>query len=136
MMSRGCGSCLIEPSAQARYAGLPVGRTRHHMIRFLFRFVGFLILAGGFIALVYDGTKSIAGNKISITNVSTVWNNFHPTSLPAFQAYVVRTAGEWVWNSIVATSLEQPAWLVLGIVGAILMLIGRKKKPLIGYVRE
>jgi hypothetical protein len=32
--------------------------------------------------------------------------------------------------------LTAPAWLVLGIIGAVLMLIGRKKKPLIGYVRE
>jgi hypothetical protein len=32
--------------------------------------------------------------------------------------------------------LTAPAWLVLGILGAILMLIGRKKRRLIGYARD
>ena len=32
--------------------------------------------------------------------------------------------------------LDQPTWLVLGIVGAILILLGRKKRKLIGYARD
>jgi hypothetical protein len=32
--------------------------------------------------------------------------------------------------------LEQPTWLVLGSLGMILILLGRKKKPLIGYARN
>ena len=136
MMSRGCGSCLIEPSAQARYAGLPVGRTRHHMIRFLFRFVGFLILAGGFIALVYDGTKSIAGSALVYTPLGQIWNNVHSSSLQLLQPAIERHLSQWLWDPVVLSILTAPAWLVFGIIGAVLMLIGRKKKPLIGYVRE
>ena len=136
MMSRGCDSCLIEPSAQARYAGLPVGRTRHHMIRFLFRFVGFLILAGGFIALVYDGTKSIAGSALVYTPLGQIWNNVHSSSLQLLQPAIERHVSQWLWDPVVLSILTAPAWLVFGIIGAVLMLIGRKKKPLIGYVRE
>ncbi len=106
------------------------------MIRFVFRFVGLLILAAGFIALVYDGTKSIAGNTISITTASEIWNNFHASSLDALQKYVERVAGESIWSSVVKLALEQPAWLLFGIVGTILLLIGRKKAPLIGYARD
>ena len=40
------------------------------MIRFLFRFVGLLCLALGFIILVHDGTKSIADQRWFITKVS------------------------------------------------------------------
>ena len=32
--------------------------------------------------------------------------------------------------------LDQPISLVLGVIGAILILLGRKKKPLIGYARD
>ena len=32
------------------------------MIRFLFRFLGLIMLAAAFILGIYDGTKSIAGN--------------------------------------------------------------------------
>ena len=43
------------------------------MIRFLLRFIGMICLAGGFILLIYDGTKSIAGNMIFLTDVRTLW---------------------------------------------------------------
>ena len=43
------------------------------MIRFLFRFLGLLCLALAFILLVYDGTKSIADQRIYITSVTDVW---------------------------------------------------------------
>jgi hypothetical protein len=32
--------------------------------------------------------------------------------------------------------LNAPTWVVLGILAAILILLGRKKKPLIGYGRD
>jgi hypothetical protein len=37
---------------------------------------------------------------------------------------------------VTLTVLNAPTWLVLGILGAILILLGRKKKPLIGYSRD
>jgi hypothetical protein len=106
------------------------------MIRFLFRFVGFLILAGGFIALVYDGTKSIAGSALVYTRLGQIWNNVHSSSLQLLQPAIERHVSPWLWDPVVLNILTAPAWLVFGIVGAVLMLIGRKKKPLIGYVRE
>src|SRR5262245_54777479 len=106
------------------------------MIRFVFRFIGFWILAGGFIALVYDGTKSIAGNAVSFTPLGQIWANIHSTSLQLLQPAIERHIAVWLWDPIVLSVLTAPAWLVFGILGAILMLIGRKKKPLIGYARD
>ena len=106
------------------------------MFRFLFRFIGFWIFAGGFIALVYDGTKSIAGNALSFTPVGQIWNNIHSTSLQLLQPAIERHVALWLWDPVVLNILTAPAWLVLGIIGAVLMLIGRKKKPLIGYGRD
>ena len=43
------------------------------MIRFLLQFIGLICLAAGLcILLIYDGTKSIAGNMIYLTNVRTL----------------------------------------------------------------
>jgi hypothetical protein len=50
------------------------------MIRFLFRFVGLLGLALGFVFLVYDGTKSIANRTIEMTTVEKFWNEIYPKS--------------------------------------------------------
>jgi hypothetical protein len=32
--------------------------------------------------------------------------------------------------------LTSPTWLVLGVLGIVLLLLGRRKKPLIGYARD
>jgi len=106
------------------------------MIRFLFRFIGLLCLALGFIFLVYDGTKSIADQKLYISSVGTIWSNIHQSSLLLLQPAVERHVAPWLWQGVIQPYfLEQPMWLVLGILGALLILIGRKKKKLIGYAR-
>jgi hypothetical protein len=41
-----------------------------------------------------------------------------------------------LWDPVAVTLLDTPVALVLAILGALLLLLGRKKKPLIGYVRS
>jgi len=106
------------------------------MIRFVFRFAGLWILAAGFVALVRDGTKSIAGNAVFITRLSEDWNNIHGTSLESLNVLVERHAGPATWEFTSSWVLGAPTWLVLGILGSIFILLGRKKKPLIGYGRD
>lgn len=106
------------------------------MIRFVFRFFGLWILAAGFVALVRDGTKSIAGNAIFLTKLSEDWNNIHAGSLDALKALVERYAGAATWTTAAPYLLDAPTWLVLGVIGSLFILIGRKKKPLIGYGRD
>ena len=106
------------------------------MIRFLFRFIGLWILAAGFVALVRDGTKSIAGNAVFITKLADDWNNIQASSLESLKTPVERYAGASGWEMVATYGLGAPTWLVLGILGSILILIGRKKKALIGYGRD
>ena len=104
------------------------------MIRYLFRLMGLVLLAAGFVFVIYDGTKSIADQAIYISKFSQTWAEIHQQSLLAAQAAVEKNAA-WLWSTIIQPILEQPTWLVLGTFGLILILIGRKKKPLIGYAR-
>jgi hypothetical protein len=107
------------------------------MIRFVLRFVGLVSLALGFIFLVHDGTKSIADQRVYISSVGNTWENIHQNSLVALQPAVERLGGARVWQSVVKPYfLDQSISLVLAIFGAILILLGRKKKPLIGYARD
>ena len=105
------------------------------MIRFLFRFLGLLCLALAFILLVYDGTKSIADQRIYITSVTDVWVAVHEASLTQLKPAVERLA-VWLWDPIVVKILNAPGALVLAIIGTLLILLGRKKRPLIGYARN
>jgi hypothetical protein len=106
------------------------------MIRFIFRFAGLWILAAAFVWLVIDGTKSIAGNAIVVTKLANSWYEINPSSLLWVQPTIERHASERLWNPVVQTILQQPTWLVLGVIGSLLVLVGRKKKPLIGYGRD
>ena len=106
------------------------------MIRFVFRFIGLWILAAGFVALVRDGTKSIAGNAVFVTKLAEDWNNIHGSSLDALKIAIERYAGSALWDVTAQYLLGAPTWLVLGVIGSIFILIGRKKKPLIGYGRD
>jgi hypothetical protein len=102
------------------------------MIRFVLRFFGLLSLALGFILLVYDGTKSIADQHWYVTRASDVLNLIHESSSGGGGA---GGPGAWLWQPLLANILSEPSWLVLLGLGTILILVGRKKRPLIGYAR-
>jgi hypothetical protein len=105
-------------------------------MRFLLRFIGLWLLAGAFVALIIDGTASIAGGTIRFNTFGQTWDNIHQDSKPLVKAFVDRRVGDWLWTSGIQVVLDQPTWLVLGVLGVILVLLGRKKAPLIGYSRE
>ena len=106
------------------------------MIRFVFRFLGLWILAAGFVALVRDGTKSIAGNAVFVTKLADDWTNIHASSLDSLKGLIEGRAGASAWDFTSLYLLGAPTWLFLGILGSLLILIGRRKKPLIGYGRD
>jgi hypothetical protein len=106
------------------------------MIRFVLRFLGLLLLALGFFFLVYDGIRTITNQAWQITSTTDFWNMLSDRSLMAFQTSVERYAGPDIWKAVVAPLLEQPAAALSCVLGVILIVIGRKKKPLIGYARD
>jgi hypothetical protein len=104
------------------------------MIRSVLRSLGLVLLAAGFVFFIYDGTKSIADQTVYISKFSQTWAEIHQQSLQSAQAAVEQKAA-WMWP-LLQPVLEQPTWLVLGAFGMILILLGRRKKPLIGYARN
>jgi hypothetical protein len=105
------------------------------MIRALLRLLGVICLAAGFILLMYDGAKSIADSRIYIYKLGQLWTDIHAASLQSTQAKVQASLPSVVWDPLITTVLDQPSWLIFGIVGTVLILLGRKRKPLIGYAR-
>ena len=104
------------------------------MIRSVLRSLGLILLAAGFVFFIYDGTKSIADQTFYISKFSQTWAEIHQQSLHAAQAAVEQNVA-WLW-AVLQPVLEQPTWLVLGTLGMLLILLGRKRKPLIGYARN
>ncbi|MFZ1151258.1 MAG: hypothetical protein WAR76_16215 [Xanthobacteraceae bacterium] len=105
------------------------------MIRFLFRFVGLCLLATAFVLFVYDGTKSIANHDLLYTKLDDVWAIIDQNSLNAVQDWF-KLQLAWAWEPYLQRSFDLPAWVVVGVIATVLILLGRKRKPLIGYVRD
>jgi hypothetical protein len=104
------------------------------MIRFVLRTLGLIMLVGAFFAIIIDGTRSIGDSTIYISKFSETWAAIHQQSLMAAQAAVEKSA-PWLWSTVIFPVIQQPTWLVLGTLGFVLILLGRRKKPLIGYAR-
>jgi hypothetical protein len=105
------------------------------MIRGFFRLIGLLLLAGGFIFLVYDGARSIADQTLRITRLGEFWNDVNQASQQAARL-TLEGISPWLWNGAAKVVLNQPTWAVLGVIGILLMLLFRPKRRLIGYGRD
>jgi hypothetical protein len=106
------------------------------MIRGFFRLIGLLLLVGGFIFLVYDGARWVADqNLLRFTPCKDLWNNVHQSSQLAFRTWVESNV-PWLWNSVIKVVLDQPVFVVMGLLGLVLMILFRPRKPLIGYSRD
>jgi hypothetical protein len=97
------------------------------MIRLVFRFVGLLLLAVALGWLTYDGIRSVVGDT-AYTSIGSLGENIPPSTRAALESAIEHLAD--VWHEVVQPYfLKQPVWLALAVIGAILILIGRKKRP-------
>ncbi len=107
----------------ARFLGLP----------FLSRALGLLILAGGFVQVVYDGARSIANNSLRITTVSDLLFTLFKDKASALQGAVEGVA-PWLWQVLVLPLTLAPAAVVGLLVGAALLWLGQPGREPIGFV--
>jgi hypothetical protein len=105
------------------------------MIRFLLRVLSLLVLAIAFFFVVYDGVEFIVNHRLNPIRVAQAWAMVNQNSLNLAEQWLNRHA-PWFWDPFGQALFDQPMWLVLGILSVILMLLGRKKKRLIGYARD
>jgi hypothetical protein len=123
---RGCEAC-------AAFAQRLVEWPARTMFRFLFRFIGLWLLAGAFVALVIDGTRSITAGRLVVMPVAEAWLALHPTSLEWLRTTAERDVAPWLWNFAMAYVLYAPLWAALAVLGVLLILIGRQRARPIGY---
>ena len=99
------------------------------MFRFLVRLAGLFLIAGAVIALVVDGTKTIAASTLTLTPLGQAWFAFDPDSLTAAQTavatHVEAYVGAWVWYPVIQFLLTLPVWLVFGALGALFVVAGK-----------
>lgn len=103
------------------------------MIRGFLRLIGLLLLAAAFIFLIYDGARSIADQALRLTRLGEFWNDAHQASQVVFRSRVDESMP--MLTNGVRLLLDQPVWAAMGVLGLLLMVLFRPRKPLIGYTR-
>lgn len=111
---------------------VPVGLV---MFRLAFRFIGLLVLAGAFAALVVDGTRSVAAGSIALMPLGRTLSALSPEVLTKLRA-LVEPRLPLLWDPVLVSLFLLPAWLVLGFVGLVLLALSRPRAPKIGYSRR
>ncbi len=96
------------------------------MIRTLLRGAGAVLLAVAFILLNRDVNKTLDAVAIHVTKLGDAWYAVNPTSLQLLQPAIERHIAQWLWDPVMLSVLTAPAWIVFAIVGALLMLAGRR----------
>lgn len=104
------------------------------MLRFLIRSVGVVVFAAAFVAGVADGTRSIVGHELFWTSAGDAIGLFWPNAVGRWQESLI---GLWppLWDPALAWILAQPAAVVFGVTGLLLLALGRARPRVIRLSR-
>lgn len=97
------------------------------MIRFLLRFTGFWLVAGGFIALIVDGTRSIAASRLVFTSMGDAWYAIAPLKLEQAET-AAKAGGAWLWPQVIVPALSLPTSGLLVLLGLAMLGLGRSRE--------
>lgn len=92
-------------------------------MRFILRLLGFILLAGALVALVYDLGGFSQSAEDGLSPLGALWFQLHPGSLNMLQAGVERNIDQDLWHETIFPILELPAVFVLAIPGLVLLLL-------------
>ena len=82
------------------------------------RWLGYLLLALAIAVAAWDGAEALrAKSGYRAETLGEAWSALHRPSLDAAEA-----ASPWLTDHAIAPALSWPAWAVLGVLGAILVL--------------
>jgi hypothetical protein len=103
------------------------------MFRLSIRFLGLLLLAGGFVSLIVDGTRSLAGGRLFVTTLRKGATDHFPAALQSIQTSVEQNVPAFLWDPIISTLLLLPVSVGFGALGALLIVLSHKQREPIVY---
>ena len=98
------------------------------MLRLLIRLLGLMLLAGGFISLVVDGTASLGGGSLHVTTLGSALQMQIPAFSEWLKAATLAHLPPFCWDLLSAFLRFTPASLTLCAAGALLMLASHKRR--------
>lgn len=108
------------------YAKAPV------LFSFVFRFLGFVILALALVLAILDITRSITASSLIMTSLGEAWAGFNPVSFAAAKEVITSSLPPFVWDSVITLILVLPSWLMFWLLAMILLWLGQKRNNRFG----
>ncbi len=105
------------------------------MLRLLTRFLGLLLLAIGFMALIVDGTRSIAGGGLAVTTLRKGAAETFPAFYRAMQTNL-EAKSAFLWDPGLTTLMLLPVSVALGGLGALMIILSHKREATNRYWRR
>lgn len=100
------------------------------MFRFVLRSFAVVFLALAVIFAVLDGARSVGASEWVVKPLLDIWARGAPESLGDAEAFMTHYIGVAGWDTVFVPVLEQPGWLVFGVLALLFYLAGyRRKKP-------
>jgi hypothetical protein len=106
------------------------------MLRFLMRAIGLLLLAGGFIALIVDGTRSLAGSSLYVTSIDAALQAIAPAAYQSLEKSVLAHLPQFVWDPLLIHLLRVPLSGAMLAFGGLFVLSTHKAPQEFGYPAE
>ncbi|MBV9567710.1 MAG: PetM family of cytochrome b6f complex subunit 7 [Hyphomicrobiales bacterium] len=103
------------------------------MIRALLRGLGYLGLALGFIAFVDDGARYIANSEWSFLTIGSALDAVMPRAYAGWQTAAKLKLPGLLGDPVLTRTLATPFFVAATVIGVLLLFLGRKPKPMIGY---
>lgn len=103
-------------------------------LRFLVRMLGYLLVAGGFVALLTDGARSIANSVLRFTPLGETALTFLGERFRLLQPAVERNLHPLLWDPVLVHVLQVPTAAAGLLLGFLLLWLGAAPKPQIGIV--
>lgn len=100
------------------------------MIKGALRFIGFWLLAAAVVAIVIDGTRTIAANGLVWTPFVQTWLQLHSNSLTALQGLLEKSSAI-LWNPGMTSLLRLPTVVVFSSLALICLWIGQPSRDIL-----
>ena len=93
-------------------------------LRWVSRAVGWLLILAALAAAVRDAFAWLDTGQWASVLFGQVWFDLHKDSLLLLQPALERHVSPFLWDPVMTTILEAPAWVVFGLPGVVLLLLG------------
>ena len=90
--------------------------------------LAWILLLLAVIALTSDLTRTATGGPRAFTSALSYWQSMSPQSLASTSGFIRKSLHPLLWDAGLLRILILPTWLLLGAIGLLCAVVGRRKR--------